>query len=185
MSRFWENLRKNRRKDEQKDGRTDGPYFIGPFRPRPGDQKWTTVPDKQRQQNILQSALFSEKCLSTIKFPSTHNFAIIQQLNPIWLAFRCWKLGENLIVDHWNQFAMNDIDWRFPNRVEKEKRAAYSKETWQQFLENYRLVSLLPICGKILEGLIFNEISRVLKLKIPLLRRYDTIAVRIVLRTFL
>ena len=23
---------------------------------------------------------------------------------------------------------MNDIDWRFPNRVEKEKRAAYSKE---------------------------------------------------------
>ena len=80
---------------------------------------------------------------------------------------------------------MNDIDWRFPNRVEKEKRAAYSKETWQQFLENYRLVSLLPICGKILEGLIFNEISRVLKLKIPLLRRYDTIAVRIVMRTFL
>ena len=80
---------------------------------------------------------------------------------------------------------MNDIDWRFPNRVEKEKRAAYSKEKWQQFLENYRLVSVLPICGKVLEGLIFNEISRVLKLKISLLTRYDTIAVHIILRTFL
>ena len=35
MSQFWENLQT----DWRTDGRTDGPYFIGPFRPRPGVQK--------------------------------------------------------------------------------------------------------------------------------------------------
>ena len=32
MSQFWENL--------QTDGRTDGPYFIGSFRPMPGSNYW-------------------------------------------------------------------------------------------------------------------------------------------------
>ena len=32
MSQFQENL--------QADGRTDRPYFIGPFWPRPGEQKY-------------------------------------------------------------------------------------------------------------------------------------------------
>ena len=39
MSQFRENLRKDGRKDRRMDGQPDGPYFIGPFRPRPGFQK--------------------------------------------------------------------------------------------------------------------------------------------------
>ena len=49
------------------------------------------------------------------------------------------------------------IEWRFPIRMEKGERSAYSQEK-QQCLENYRPVSLQPICGKILERSIFNEI---------------------------
>ena len=38
MSPFWENLWTDGRTDRWKDGQTDGSYFIGLFRPRPGVQ---------------------------------------------------------------------------------------------------------------------------------------------------
>ena len=48
------------------------------------------------------------------------------------------------------------IEGRFPIRMEKGKRSAYSQEK-RQCLENHRPVFLLPICSKILESLIFDK----------------------------
>ena len=44
--------------------------------------------------------------------------------------------------------------------MEKGERSAYSqdKKNDRQCLENYGPISLLPVCGKILEGLVFDEI---------------------------
>ena len=44
--------------------------------------------------------------------------------------------------------------------MEKGERSAYSqdKKNDRQCLEYYRPISLLPVCGKILESLIFDEI---------------------------
>ena len=52
------------------------------------------------------------------------------------------------------------IELRFSITMEKGERSAYSqdKKNDRQRLENYRPISLLPVCGKILEGLVFDEI---------------------------
>ena len=44
--------------------------------------------------------------------------------------------------------------------MEKRKYCSYSQESDKQNIKNYRPVSLLPICGKIFERLVFNEIFR-------------------------
>ena len=46
--------------------------------------------------------------------------------------------------------------------MEKANIVTVHKKGVKQCLKNYRRVSLLPICGKILERLIFNEIIRFL-----------------------
>ena len=45
----------------------------------------------------------------------------------------------------------------FPSEWKKANIASIHKNGDKQTLENYRLVSLLPTCGKILEILMFNE----------------------------
>ena len=49
------------------------------------------------------------------------------------------------------------IKWRFLIRREKGESSASSQEKQQTIFGNYLCVSSLPICGKILERLIFNE----------------------------
>ena len=46
----------------------------------------------------------------------------------------------------------------FPSEWKKADIAPVHKEGDKQTLKNYRSVSLLPICGKILEGLLLNKI---------------------------
>ena len=46
----------------------------------------------------------------------------------------------------------------FPSEWKKADIAPIHKEGDKQTLKNYRSVSLLPICAKILEGLLFNKI---------------------------
>ena len=46
----------------------------------------------------------------------------------------------------------------FPSEWKKGNIVSIHKKGDTQMLQNYRLVSLLPICGKILERLMFNEI---------------------------
>ena len=46
----------------------------------------------------------------------------------------------------------------FPSEWKKGNIFPIHKNSDKHYIRNYRPVSLLPICGKIFEGLIFNEI---------------------------
>ena len=48
----------------------------------------------------------------------------------------------------------------FPSEWKKGNIVPIHKKGDKQILKNYRPVSLLPICGKILERLMFNEMSK-------------------------
>ena len=48
----------------------------------------------------------------------------------------------------------------FPSERKKRNVVPIHKKDDKQCLQSYRLVSLLPICGKIFEMLIFNEIFK-------------------------
>ena len=48
-------------------------------------------------------------------------------------------------------------EWKISHRMEKADAAPFIKK-WQSIKENYRPISLLHICGKILEQLIHNKI---------------------------
>ena len=50
----------------------------------------------------------------------------------------------------------------FPSNWEKGNIVPIHKKDDKQILKNYRLVLLLPICRKIVERLIFNELFNVL-----------------------
>ena len=52
--------------------------------------------------------------------------------------------------------------WLVSVRMEKNNVVSTHKKVETQCLKNYRPASLLPICGKILERLIFNEMFRFL-----------------------
>ena len=51
----------------------------------------------------------------------------------------------------------------FPNNWKKSNVAPIHKKGDKQLLQNYQLVSLLPICGKIFERIIFNPIFEYLE----------------------
>ena len=48
----------------------------------------------------------------------------------------------------------------FPSEWKKGSIVPVHKKSDKQNIKNYLPVSLLPICGKIFEGLIFNEMFR-------------------------
>ena len=56
----------------------------------------------------------------------------------------------------------------FPNNWEKSNVVLIHKKGDKQLLQNYRLVSLMPICGKMLERIIFNPIFKYLEKNSPL-----------------
>ena len=101
--------------------------------------------------------------LSTVKYSSNNIFDIIQKLAPNkahshdMVSIRMLKICGKFICRPLelisNECISNSV---FPSEWKKGEPSAYSQEKWQ-CLENYRPVSLLPICGKILERLIFNE----------------------------
>ena len=47
---------------------------------------------------------------------------------------------------------------KFPNEWKMANVVPVHKKSDKQILENYRLVSLLPICGKVFERLIYNSL---------------------------
>ena len=48
--------------------------------------------------------------------------------------------------------------WFVSIKLEKREHCSYPQKGDKQILKNYRPVSLLPVCGKIFERLIFNEL---------------------------
>ena len=91
-----------------------------------------------------------------MKFSSNNIFDIIQQLDPnkahrhdmisIWMLKSCGKSICRLLELTFNECILNGV---FPSE--------WKKKNDRQCLENYSPVSLVPICRKILERLIFNS----------------------------
>ena len=57
-----------------------------------------------------------------------------------------------------NNFQTRFDSWFVSIRMEKGNIVPIHKKGDKQVLKNYRPVSLLPVCGKVFERLIFNEI---------------------------
>ena len=107
---------------------------------------------------------FTEKRLSAIKFSSNNIFDIIQQLDPNkahshdMISIRMLKICGKSICRRleliFKECISNGV---FPSEWNKGNLVPIHNKNDRQCLENYRPVSLLPISGKILECLIFNE----------------------------
>ena len=106
----------------------------------------------------------TDKRLSMVKFVNTDILKIIQNLNPnkahghdkisIWMLKICgnslYRPSELILID----CLVNGI---FPSVWKKGNIVPVHKKNDKQRLSNYRPISLLPICSKIFEQLIFNE----------------------------
>ena len=106
----------------------------------------------------------TDKRLSMVRFVNTDILKIIQNLNPnkahghdkisIWMLKICgnslYRPSELILID----CLVNGI---FPSVWKKGNIVPVHKKNDKQRLNNYRPISLLPICSKIFEQLIFNE----------------------------
>ena len=111
----------------------------------------------------------TQKCLDTLNFSSNGIEKIIKNLDPnkahgnnkisICIIKICCKSIYNSLNVSFNRC----IDTgSFPLESEKVNVVPVHKRSDKQYLKNYRPVSLLPICRKILERLLFKEMFRVL-----------------------
>ena len=101
--------------------------------------------------------------LSTISFTKDDIAKIIKNLNPNkahdfdMISIRMLKIcGDSvlksleLISKSYHENVKFPIEW-------KKANVPIPKENNKQLIENYRPISLLPVCGKILERLIYNK----------------------------
>ena len=109
----------------------------------------------------------TDKRLSTIKFVDTDILKIIRKLNPNKahghdkISIGMLKICDNSICRPleliFNDCLANGI---FPSVWKKGNIAPIHKKNDKQHLNNYQPISLLPICSKIFERIIFNKIFR-------------------------
>ena len=108
--------------------------------------------------------VLTDKLLSTVKFVNTDILKIIQNLNPNKahghdkISIRMLKICGNSLRRPleliFNDCLVNGI---FPSVWKKRNIVPVHKKNDKQRLNNYQPISLLPICSKIFERLIFNE----------------------------
>ena len=120
-----------------------------------------------KNSSLLPSVLFkrTENVISTIDLGSDDIAKIIQKLDPNKAH------GHDMISIHMLKICANSIykplqlifrlcieNGKFPSEWKKANVVPVHKKGNKQTLENCRLVSLLPICGKIFERLIYNSL---------------------------
>ena len=85
------------------------------------------------------------------------------------ISVRFLKICDYSIVNPLSIILKNCLQNRsFPNNWEKSNVVLIHKKGDKQLLQNYRPVSLMPICGKMLERIIFNPIFEYLEKNSPL-----------------
>ena len=106
----------------------------------------------------------TSKCLDSIYFSSSDIVKIISRLDPNKahghdvLSIRMIKLCGNSICKPLSIIFKDCLsEGEFPREWKKANVVPVHKKGNKQSLENYRLISLLPICSKIFERLIYNE----------------------------
>ena len=76
----------------------------------------------------------------------------------IWSVFECWNYAILLYVNPFQLFLSHAlVKWNFPWNGKKPMWFGSAKKNDKQYIKNYGPVSLLPICSKIFERLLFNE----------------------------
>ena len=106
----------------------------------------------------------TSKCLDSIRFSSSDIVKIISRLDPNkahghdMLSIRMIKLCGNSICKPLSIIFKDCLsEGKFPHEWKKANVVSVHKKGNKQSLENYRPISLLPICSKIFECLISNE----------------------------
>ena len=104
------------------------------------------------------------KCLDSIHFSSSDIVKIISRLDPNkahghdMLSIRMIKLCGNSICKPLSIIFKDCLsEGKFPHEWKKANVTPVHKKGNKQSLENYRPISLLPICSKMFERLIYNE----------------------------
>ena len=104
------------------------------------------------------------KCLDSIHFSSSDIVKIISRLDPNkahghdMFSIRMIKLCGNSICKPLSIIFKDCLsEGKFPHEWKKANVVPVHKKGNKQSLENYRPISLLPICSKIFERLIYNE----------------------------
>ena len=102
--------------------------------------------------------------LSTISFTKDDIAKIIKNLNPNkahgfdMISIRMIKICVESILKPLELIFKSCLEnCKFPIEWKKANVAPVHKRNNKQLIENYRPVSLLPVCGKILERLIYNK----------------------------
>ena len=115
---------------------------------------------------VLPTSLpqLTSKCLASIHFSSSSIAKIISRLDlnkahgHDMLSIRMIKLcGNSICKPHSTSFKDCLNEGKFPHEWKKANVVPVHKKGNKQSLENYRPISLLPICSKIFERLIYNE----------------------------
>ena len=105
----------------------------------------------------------TNKCLDSIHFLSSDIVKIISRLDPNeahghdMLSIRMTKLCGSSIYKPLSIIFKECLSKAKWNEWKKANVVLVHKKVNKQSLENYRPISLLPICSKILERLIYNE----------------------------
>ena len=117
--------------------------------------------------SVLPSPLFkrTENVISSINFGSDDIARIIHNLDPNkahghdMISIRMLKICGNSIYNPLQLIFRSCIEnGKFPSKWKKANVVPVHKKDNKQTLKNYRPVSLLPICGKIFERLIYNSL---------------------------
>ena len=105
--------------------------------------------------------------LSTVNFSINNIAKIIQNLDPNkahghdMISIRTLQLCGNSICKPLELIFQQALEsGSFPSESKKGNLAPIHKKDDKQCLKNHRPISLLPICGKIFEKLIFNEMFK-------------------------
>ena len=120
-----------------------------------------------KNSSKLPSVLFkrTENVISSIDFGSDDIATIIKKLDPNkahghdMVSIRMLKMCGNSIYKPLQLIFRSCIEnWKLPSEWKEANAVPVHKKGNKETLENYRFVSLLPICGKIFERLIYNSL---------------------------
>ena len=108
---------------------------------------------------------FCNTCLSTVRFSENYILKVIRKLDPNKahghdeISIRMLKLSDKAICKPLHMIFTSCLQTGvFPIHWKKANVVPIHKKESKQLFKNYRPVSLLPICGKVFERLIYNEV---------------------------
>ena len=103
--------------------------------------------------------------LSTVRFSENDILKVIRKLDPITAhgndkkSTRMLKLSNKAICTYLHMIFTSCLETGvFPIHCKKGNVVPIHKKESKQFVKNYRPVSVLPVCGKTFERLIYNEV---------------------------